>query len=573
MGYAMKKSDDGMDGARRGLKPANTKTTLALKAITAQAAPEPWAAATDAKRRVADARLAVLGVAVNWVRDGVAVNLAAETLFEQMHNHMTAVQRMAVQTLDGRGKTPSKPTLIRWLGAHKKHGKAGLLPAHTGRQRIDYGWEARAVELFNKPSKPNAADVAFRLITEGFADVKHGRVKAYLDTLPATFGKHSPARVGKHLHELTKMNYTERHMDDLVVGDIYAADGHTCDCYVAHPETGGLHRPELTVFLDLKSRYPVGWWISESESTTTTLFALSNALTTHNHVPNFVYVDKGSGYVAKLMTDEVVGFYAKFAIEPIFALPGNPHGKGWIERFFKTIRDRHDKFFDDGLTYCGDDMAPEINRRLHVDIKNGKRKLRSLAEYVDSLKAFFAQYIETPMPKALSGSTPAEVFKGLQRVEIGTPMAAVARPSVMRTAYRQSVTLDKRRYFATELASFDTKTVRVEYDMHADAHVWISDAEGRFICMATITERIGVVSTSRLEDQKVKRLDGQIKRLEKHADEKRARLGNVIDMDAVADRLEMVQPTDLLEAQHMQRAPTKAKPHKPVTMVIDIDVD
>ena len=82
-----------------------------------------------------------------------------------------------------------------------------------------------------------------------------------------------------------------------------------------------------------------------------------------------------------------------------------------------------------------------------------------------------------------------------------------------------------------------------------------------------------MVSTSRLEDQKVKRLDGQIKRLEKHADEKRARLGNVIDMDAVADRLEMVQPTDLLEAQHMQLAPTKAKPHKPVTMVIDIDVD
>ena len=562
MGYAMTKRNEGTGKA--GLNPANDKTA---RALVIAAAPDPWAAVTDAKRAVADARLAVLGVAVRWVADGVAVNMAANTLFEQMRTHLTAVQRMAMQTLGE--ALPAKPTLVRWLTAHKRHGKTGLLPAHTGRVRQDYGWEARASELYNKPGKPNAADVSFKLIGEGFTDVKHSRVKTYLDALPATLGKNSPARVGKHLHKLTKMNYTERHMDDIVVGDIYAADGHTCDCYVAHPETGGLFRAELTVFLDLKSRYPVGWWISESESTTTTLFALSNALTTHNHVPNFVYVDKGSGYISKLMTDDVVGFYAKFAIEPIFALPGNPHGKGWIERFFKTIRDRHDKFFDDGKAYCGDDMADEVNRRLSVEVKNGKRTLRSLAEYVESLKAFFAQYIETPLPKALKGKTPAEVFNSLEHVELGTPMEAVARPSVMRTVRRQSVTLDSRRYFLNELALFDGKTVRVEYDMHDDEHVWLCDADGRFIGMATITARIGVVSTSRLEDQKIKRVKNQIKRLDQHADEKRARMGNTMDMDEVADRLDAAAPT-LIDAPHMQPAPFKPAPHRS-TRVIDID--
>lgn len=55
-----------------------------------------------------------------------------------------------------------------------------------------------------------------------------------------------------------------------------------------------------------------------------------------------------------------------------------------------------------------------------------------------------------------------------------------------------------------------------------------------------------MVSISRLEDQKVKRAQGQVKRLQKHMDEATARAGTVIDMDAVADRLE-AQPTDLLD--------------------------
>ena len=563
MGIPMKKSDDVQP--KRALKPANAKTLLATLA------PDPWAAATDAKRRVADARLAILGLAAGWVKDGASVNVSAEALHGQLTNHMTASQLMAIQSIDAEAQVPSLSSLKRWLGAYKKQGKAGLLPAHTGRQRVDYGWEARAIELYNIGGKPNTADVAFKLIGEGFEHVTHARVKKYIDSMPSTLGKNSPARVGKKLHKMTKQNHIERHMDDIVVGDVYAADGHTCDCYVAHPETGGLYRPELTVFLDLKSRYPVGWWISESESTTTTLFALSNALTTHNHVPNFVYVDVGSGFKAKLMTDEVTGFYAKFCIQPIFALPGNPHGKGWIERFFRTIRDRHDKFFDNGMAYCGDDMAAEVNRRLSTDLKSGKRTVRSLAEYVDSLKQFFAQYVNTPMPKALLGKTPAEVFTSLQRVELGVPMDAVARPNVMRTVSRMSITLDKRRYFADALGQFDGVTVRVEYDMHDDAHVWISDESGRFICVAEITQRVGVISKSRIEDQKVKRLAGQIKRLEKHADEKRARATPALDMDSVADRLE-------LNDDHMQLldpiSPRQASLKKRIDQdrIIDLDI-
>lgn len=564
MGYAMVKHSDEL------AKPAPANANTALAKLHAQNNIDPWAQATEAKRREADARVAILGIAAQWVRDGAVVNAAAEALHEQLCTHMTPTQAMAIQTIDNKAKTPSLPTLKRWLAAYKKQGKVGLLPNHTGRVRQDYGWEARAVELFNLPSKPGYEDVAHRLIGEGYDEVTFDRVRGYLKSMPATFGKESAKRMGKKLHKLTHQNYTERHMDDLRVGDCYAADGHTADCYVAHPETGGPFRPELTAFLDLKSRALVGWWISESESTTTTLFALSNALTTHNHNPLFIYVDVGSGYKAKIMTDDVVGFYTKFDIEAIFALPGNPHGKGWVERWFKTVRNRHDKFFAEGTVYCGDDAAPETNRRMSVEVKSGKRVLPSLGEYIQSLKQFFDQYMHTPMPVALGGMTPAQVWTQLERVELAMPLEAVARPSVVRVARRQSVTLDNRRYFALELALYDGKEVKVEYDLHDDAHAWISTLDGRHICTATITERKGVISTSRIEDQRAKRLTGQVKRLQKHIDEKTQRATPAIDMDAVADRLEVADSaTELLQPV---KTAAKNQTHKQSKRVIDIDI-
>ena len=48
------------------------------------------------------------------------------------------------------------------------------------------------------------------------------RVKAFLKSLPATLGEHSPARVGKHLHKLKRQHFQRRHLNDVLVGEIYA---------------------------------------------------------------------------------------------------------------------------------------------------------------------------------------------------------------------------------------------------------------------------------------------------------------------------------------------------------------
>lgn len=503
---------------------------------------DPWWSASESQRQQAQWRHELIAPAVALVAQGASVNHAAQLLSKKIEvMALDTVQRQLVSRLS---EDISVSTIKRWLAAHAKHGKVGLLPRQTGRVRQDYGWEARAIELFNIPSKPGYAAVSLKLRKEGHVSATESRVKRYLKTLPATHGINSPARVGKHLHKLQRQIWKPRDRTVLQVGEMYAGDGHTCDCYVAHPNTGRLYRPELTAFIDVRSAFIVGWWMSEAESQISTLFALSSAMTRYNHVPAALYLDRGAGYRAKMMNDETTGFYERFSMTVIGALPGNPHGKGWIERWFRTVRDHHDKFFYHGMVYCGHDMAPETNRRLSTEIENGKRKLPSLADYVSSLSNFIDEYNNTPL-ESLDGKTPAQLWAELEHVAVELPAEAVIRPAEIRTVQkRHLIELHKRIYWHEALALYEqgTKLV-VEYDLHDDKHVWLfEEGSRRFICQAKLVETMGVLPASRLDEQRAKRLVGQQRRLQRHLDEAQARAADVLTVDDQLKQLDTVVP-------------------------------
>lgn len=501
---------------------------------------DPWATASEAARTVAQWREALVSPLADLVHSGASINHAVALLKAQLDAGTADMRSKHAASILG-GKGLSVPNLKRWLSAYLKGDKAALLPQYAGRQRQAYGWEERAVDLYNKPGKPGFADVASKLIEEGFEEVTTSRVQRYIKALPATLGEFSPARIGHHLHKLRRQKYQRRSLEEVLVGEIYAGDGHTADCYVAHPNTGKPFRPELTVFIDIKSSYVVGWWLTESESTVSTLFALSHAMQTAQHVPAWVYVDRGPGYRARLLSDESTGFYARFDIGVIGALPGNPHGKGWIERFFLTVRNRHDKFFAGGDVYCGDDMAPEVNRRLSADLAMGRRKLPSLRQYVDSLTRWLEHYHNTPQPK-LDGRTPAQVWATLTPVGVSMDMDAIARPREECTVGRQTVRLHNRFYWAEALALYDAKKVDVEYDLHHDGRVWVFDKSGRFIVEAKLVNTIGVLPTSRLEEGRERRLAGQLKRIERKRDEMLARSRGVVSAEAQVRAIDAIAP-------------------------------
>lgn len=525
---------------------------------------DPWASATEAQRRVADMRAAVVAPLAELVAGGASINNTAALFASRCAAQLLDPNTQHVMAVLG-AEAASVPTLKRWISAYRRAGKNGLLPAHTGRVRKDYGWEMRAVAMFNTPSKPGYADVAWALRSEGHESATESRVKRYLKALPATLGVNSPARVGRHLHRLTRQTFQRRHTDDILVGEVYSGDGHTVDCYVAHPNTGKPYRPELTAFMDVKSRYIAGWWFTESESAISTLYALSSAMMGYDHVPAWLYIDRGAGYRAKMLKDESTGWYNKFDIGVIGALPGNPHGKGWIERWFRTVRDKHDKLFAAGQVYCGDDMAPEINRRLSAEINAGKRTLPSLHEYVASFRAFLDRYHNEPMD-VLHGRTPAQVWAELTPVPVGVDGDAVMRPSETCTVRRQQVRLHNRFYFHEALALYDGHKVTVEYDLHNDGRVWVFDTKGRLVCEARLVNTIGVLPTSRIEEGRDRRKAGQIKRLRRHMDEVDARREDAITADdqakALADLADLALP-----------APTTPSPAPaPAADVFEIDL-
>ena len=515
------------------------RDVLQMSDVPAALGADAWAGATARQRGVAELRAEIVRPLAELVEQGASITSAARMLVaREAAGALDPSCAHALQQLGAEGK--SVPTLKRWISAYRRCGRAGLIPRHTGRVRGDYGWELRAIALYNIPGKPGFADVAFRLRSEGFESATESRVKRYLKALPATLGDKSPYRVGPHLHRLTRQKFQRRSVDELLVGEIYAGDGHTADCYVAHPNTGKPFRPELTAFIDIKSRYIAGWYFTESESAHSTLFALSAAMLGHDHVPAWLYIDRGAGYRSRLLSDESTGWYAKFGIETIGALPGNPHGKGWIERFFRTVRDKHDKFFFGGQVYCGDDMAPETNRRLSADLSAGKRTLPPLADYVASFRSFIGAYHAAQMD-VMGGRTPDQLWAELARVPVETPADAVMRPSETATVQRQTVRLHNRFYFADALALYDGKRVSVEYDLHHDGVVWVHDTKGRLIAEAKLTKTIGVLPSSRIEEGRDRRLANQVRRLERKVAEAHARRADPITADEQASAIRLLQ--------------------------------
>lgn len=433
---------------------------------------------------------------------------------------------------------PNQATVYRWfekLSKFNNGNTTALVRGYKGRQRKMYGWEHKAIELFNSPSKPGYADVAYWLRTEhGYESATKSRVHRYLKTMPETLGQKSPDRMGKTFYQHNLKPHKIRDNDVLPVGYGYEGDGHTVDAYVAHPATGNLYRPELTIWIDVRSRKVTGWYLSDSESAISTLFALSHALLTQDHVPAVLFLDNGSGFKARMMNDEVSGFFTRMSITPNWALPGNSKGKGLVEGFFKIYRNRMDKRYQ---TYCGHDMAPEINRRLPEMVKRGKRSLPTFDEYKQAVAQYIEDYNNEPKG-VLDSKYPNEVWLGLNRVPVHIEADALVQPRVLRTVQRWRVQLHNRKYQAAELAQYNGVEVMIEYSLHHDGQVRILDDQARLICIAKLVGKVDRLPASRIEEAEQKRLDGQVKRLEAHAAEKRLRAAPVLSHEDSIEALE-----------------------------------
>jgi putative transposase len=143
------------------------------------------------------------------------------------------------------------------------------------------------------------------------------------------------------------------------------------------------------------------------------------------------------------------------------------------------------------------------------------------------------------------------VWAELQRVALEVPADATVRERKERTVRRGSIVLDKRFYSHTDLALYNDRVLPVEYSIHDDAHLYVYDEKDRLVCIAELVTKADYLPASRLEEQRQRRKDGQIKRLEKKLAEVEAQHSNAIthdqQLEKIAALMEPVRPAPTLE--------------------------
>lgn len=243
-------------------------STLSMKPPTQRdqlpaASVDPWREATESQRTVALKRERFLQPILKMIGTQVTTSVAVRNVLTHIEceHYPPGYLDLAKELARGKKVLPSRATVFNWLKGYSENGREGLLPSYTGRVRKEYGWEAQAIRLYNIPSKPAYADVA-KVLREQYGEetATDSRVTRYLKNLPATLNSNSPHRLGRHHFDQNRRSFKSRDRESLLVGEMYEGDGHTVDAYIAHPNTGLPFRPELTAWMDIRSRYIVGWF-------------------------------------------------------------------------------------------------------------------------------------------------------------------------------------------------------------------------------------------------------------------------------------------------------------------------
>jgi putative transposase len=174
---------------------------------------------------------------------------------------------------------------------------------------------------------------------------------------------------------------------------IWQAD-HTLLDILVKDETGATVRPWLTVVIDDHSRAIAAYQLSVlAPSALQTALALRRAIWRKEDatwticgIPDALYTDHGSDFISR----HIEQVCAELKIRLIFSLPGQPRGRGRIERFFGTINTRCLAALPGYIAHDGDVPEPGI----------------SLIELGAVLRRFIiGEYHHTP--HSATGETPA----------------------------------------------------------------------------------------------------------------------------------------------------------------------
>ena len=416
----------------------------------------------------------------------------------------------------------SVKTFYRYVKAFADHGLEGLAPKYSSNgpnpgRSMSEEEKTRAAALWLTQNKWSIAKVQRAMADNYKMVVGYHSLRRYLQSLPpalVTYLRDGPSAYRNRFEPYLEEDYTRFESMEWIVGDHHMFD-------VAVTDGKRVFRPWLTVFVDKRSRMPVGWDVNDGPDSLTILKALEMAVKEYG-APAHVLIDNGKDYRAQLLNgrDEWVdvetqglhqrtcvtiqGVFAALQCETHFATPYRAQSKGGLERWFGTLARDFCKEFE---TYLGSNTTerPEVSQLYYRRL--AKMKKREVLVHFDDFRGAVDAYIEywtnhrKHTGQGMGARTPSEVFHGNWRTRRVVPeryRVLLFTRTEVRAVGRQGVRLDNITYYGgDELFEYKGLKVEVRRGFEDLSKVWVHDLDGRFICEAHCSDHRATGLTER----------------------------------------------------------------------------
>lgn len=303
--------------------------------------------------------------------------------------------------------------------------------------------------------------------------------------------------------------YQRRDWSQMPVNGCWISDGKSLNMKVAHPVHGQPFTPELTLVIDGRTRFVVGWSLSLSENQLAVADAYRHGIK-HHGKPLFVYSDNGGGEKNKMLDADITGIFPRMGITHMTGIPGNPQARGIIERLNAVIPRAVAQQFATYNGYGADrEHARMTARRIESAVNavsNGRQltpvqnkalsQLPSWSQLIDAIEReimrYNSEHEHSQLPK-INGRhmTPAAYREYVLQNEgdeieylSDLELREMFMPEQLRTAQRGYIQLLTNTYYAPELIDVDGEQVRVAFDIHDASRVYIRKTDGTFVCEA-----------------------------------------------------------------------------------------
>lgn len=479
---------------------------------------------TEKQREVAGARMALVAQ-VAQLEQAQPRYKAIKFFCEQIkHGGISSDLMRLVETANnkkGKNRTLSDRTLNQWvLDYEKADTPEERLKALAPMQRVakkaeEIVWLPDFLAIYRQTNGINVAEAYHYFSAEWdarFADEPlRLEMKPSIDQVRAAL-----AKLPKHIKEIGRKTgselralntYVKRDWSVLQVNDVWVGDGHAMKLKVAHPEHGRPFIPEVTLIMDTSCRFIVGWSASLAENVLAVADALRYGVERYG-IPAIYYSDNGGGEKNWMLDGDITGMLPRLGINHQTGIPGNPQGRGIIERVHQTILYRIARQFE---TYHGTGADRDTIRQVStavISLDKAKRKgatqltpkqqwavgkLPSWNQFLDAVQAGVDWYNNEHVHSEI-GMTPVQKRRQLMEkmnpddLVFVTPVEArdLFRPSTLRVAQRGWLQLFNNDYFSAKLLDVDGQKVQVMFDIHDPSQVIVRKQDGTFVCYAEL---------------------------------------------------------------------------------------